>query len=489
MRGCGEQWTRYSAGPSSWTSCRSAIPRTNLLFDAARRAAAAADPRFLRVLDCDMHDGVTYCVREWAGGRPLERMLGTGPLTGQQAGWLAREVSEALENLHRTGHAHGSISPSTVVVTDAGAIKVVGLATEAALRSSGPGSPEQDVHALGELLLRLAHRPLARSGAGLGSAARARRARPAAQSPSGASRRTALAGRHLRPAAQRPAAAPRPADHQRRRPVRGAVRRRRQLARAAEPDGRDRPGRPAERQHRRRHPGRPADAAAGARPDPPPPAYQSDNGHQQHSAYSTAPETRPIRRQPPPPPSNGNGRRRADEPKPKGSWGGRILILLAVLALLSVVAMAQFLLKGAMNNDQGSGDGTKTSNRAADQHDAVRDRRGGQDRRRQGLRPAAGRQRRASTPTTSPNTYDGKAEHDLDHAVVQPAEPRRPEAGRRHHLRPRCADRGVQGDGRAAGRRHQRPAADPEGRHQQRRRARSAAGSRSPPKRTSPRVR
>ena len=46
-------------------------PRTNLLFDAARRAAAAADPRFLRVLDCDMHDGVTYCVREWAGGRSL----------------------------------------------------------------------------------------------------------------------------------------------------------------------------------------------------------------------------------------------------------------------------------------------------------------------------------------------------------------------------------------------------------------------------------
>jgi serine/threonine protein kinase len=127
-------------------------PRTNHLFDAARRAAAAADPRFLRVLDCDMHDGVTYCVREWAGGRPLERMLGAGPLTGQQAGWMAREVSEALENLHRTGLAHGSIGPATVVVTDAGAIKVVGLATEAALRSTGPGSPEQDVRALGELL-------------------------------------------------------------------------------------------------------------------------------------------------------------------------------------------------------------------------------------------------------------------------------------------------------------------------------------------------
>ncbi|MEI8406860.1 MULTISPECIES: protein kinase family protein [unclassified Kribbella] len=330
-------------------------PRTNLLFDAARRAAAAADPRFLRVLDCDMHDGVTYCVREWAGGRPLERMLSSGPLTGQQAGWLAREVSEALENLHRTGHAHGSISPATVVVTDAGAIKVVGLATEAALRSTGPGSPEHDVRALGELLYA------SLTGRWPGPA-------PAwGLQPAPVEHGRLLSPRQVR------AGVPRSLDDISDRllsnpprhhapPITSAAGLSAALS-GVVGSSHEPPSQMDETVAIARQNGSIDDATQVVPPTPPaldptPPAYQS-NGQEQHSAYSAPAETRPVRRQAPPNGygNNGNGhRRRPDEPKPKGSWGGRILILLAVLALLSVIAMAQFLLKGAMNNDQG-GDG------------------------------------------------------------------------------------------------------------------------------------
>jgi hypothetical protein len=336
-------------------------PRTNLLFDAARRAAAAADPRFLRVLDCDMHDGVTYCVREWAGGRPLERMLGSGPLTGQQAGWLAREVSEALENLHRTGHAHGSISPATVVVTDAGAIKVVGLATEAALRSTGPGSPEQDVRALGELLYA------SLTGRWPGPA-------PAwGLQPAPVEHGRLLSPRQVR------AGVPRSLDDISDRllsdpprhhapPITSAAGLSAALS-GVVGSSHEPPSQMDETVAISRQNGSIDDATQVVPPTPPPaldptpPAYQS-NG-QEHSAYSTAAETRPAARRQAPPPSNGNGyghRRRPDEPKPKGSWGGRILILLAVLALLSVVAMAQFLLKGGLNSpDTDSGSGDKTT--------------------------------------------------------------------------------------------------------------------------------
>jgi hypothetical protein len=90
----------------------------------------------------------------------------------------------------------------------------------------------------------------------------------------------------------------------------------------------------------------------------PPPSYQTGNGQAPpQPAYATAAETRPVRRQPPPN-QNGHARRKAsDEPKPRGSWGGRILILLAILALLSVIGIAQFLVKGAINNDQSGNDG------------------------------------------------------------------------------------------------------------------------------------
>ncbi|MEV6284543.1 protein kinase family protein [Kribbella sp. NPDC051770] len=326
-------------------------PRTNVLFDAARRAAAANDPRFLRVLDCDVFEGVTYCVREWAGGRPLERMLGAGPLTGQQAGWLAREVSEALENLHRTGHSHGSISPATVVVTDAGAIKVVGLATEAALRSTGPGTPEQDVRALGELLY------------------------------------SSLTGRWPGPA---PAwgLQPAPVEHGRLlspRQVRAGVPRslddiadrllgdppRHHAAAISSAAGlsaalsgvvgssHEPPNQMDETVAVARQNGSIDDATQVVPAAPPPaldptPSRAASNGH-----YNQTQETRPVRRQQQPA-QNGGGRRRppVEEPRRRGSWGGRILILLAVLALLSVVLMAQFLVKGAINKEQSGSETT-----------------------------------------------------------------------------------------------------------------------------------
>jgi serine/threonine protein kinase len=336
-------------------------PRTNLLFDAARRAAAANDPRFLRVLDCDMHDGVTYCVREWAGGRSLERMLGTGPLTGQQAGWLAREVSEALENLHRTGYAHGAISPATVIITDAGAIKVVGVATEAALRSSGAGSPEEDVHALGELLFA------SLTGRWPGPA-------PAwGLQPAPVEHGRLLSPRQVR------AGVPRSLDDISDRllgdpprhhapPITSAAGLSAALS-GVVGSSHEPPNQMDETVQVARQNGSIDDAtqvvpqAGPPALDPTPqPTYDSEpNGYRQpQPAYNTAAETRPVRRQTPPP-SNGNGRRRHDEPKPKGSWGGRILILLAILALLSVIAMAQFLLKGAMNNDQDSNGGSTKS--------------------------------------------------------------------------------------------------------------------------------
>jgi serine/threonine protein kinase len=332
-------------------------PRTNHLFDAARRAAAAADPRFLRVLDCDMHDGVTYCVREWAGGRPLERMLGAGPLTGQQAGWMAREVSEALENLHRTGLAHGSISPATVVVTDAGAIKVVGLATESALRSTGPGSAEQDVRALGELLYAsLTGRwpgPTAAWGLQPAPVEHGRLLSP----------RQVRAGvpRSLDDIADRLLGDP-PRHH--------AVAISSATGLSAALSGvigssHEPPSQMSDETVARQN-GSVDDATVvvpqvqlppALDPSPPPTRAASNGSVEPSTAYMPASDVRPVRRQAPPGNGhNGNGRRKppADEPRQRGSWGGRILILLAVLALLSVIAMAQFLVKGAINKDQGS---------------------------------------------------------------------------------------------------------------------------------------
>ena len=293
-------------------------------------------------------------------GRPLERMLGAGPLTGQQAGWLAREVSEALENLHRTGHSHGSISPSTVVVTDAGAIKVVGLATEAALRSTGPGSPEQDVRALGELLYAsLTGRwpgPVPAWGLQPAPFEHGRLLSP----------RQVRAGvpRSLDDISDRMLGAP-PRHHAA--PITSAAGLSAALS-GVIGSSHEPPSQMDETVAVARQNGSVDDATQvvpslqvppALDPTPPPATRQASNGQAPpRPAYTPSPDARPVRRQNPPGhAAKSYGRQKPpDEPKQRGSWGGRILILLAVLALLSVIAMAQFLVKGAINKDQGSGD-------------------------------------------------------------------------------------------------------------------------------------
>ncbi|GAB3405532.1 protein kinase family protein [Flindersiella endophytica] len=108
-------------------------PRAPTLLEASRHAATVSDARFIRVLDAMGEDGVAYVVREWVHGRSLATLLADGPLPPRNAGLIVREVAEALASAHTQGLTHERLDPDCVVVTDAGSIKIVGLATQLAL--------------------------------------------------------------------------------------------------------------------------------------------------------------------------------------------------------------------------------------------------------------------------------------------------------------------------------------------------------------------
>ncbi|HET9873232.1 MAG TPA: murein biosynthesis integral membrane protein MurJ [Propionibacteriaceae bacterium] len=137
-------------------------PRAPGLLEAARRAAAATDSRFLRVLDAVHSENPeigSYIVCEYAVGQSLEVILSHGPLSGLEAAWVIREVADALSGVHAVGLFHQRISPDTVIITPTGNIKIVGLLIEEALRParsepvSTKATPEQvDVLDLGRLL-------------------------------------------------------------------------------------------------------------------------------------------------------------------------------------------------------------------------------------------------------------------------------------------------------------------------------------------------
>ena len=141
------------------------------LMAAARRASVATDSRFLRVLDAvprpPGRDGTaggeaepgSYIVCEYATGQSLEAILNHGPLSGLEAGWVLREIADALSGVHSLGLHHRRISPETVIITPTGNVKIVGLVIEATLRPArvspvhGADTPELvDVLDLGRLL-------------------------------------------------------------------------------------------------------------------------------------------------------------------------------------------------------------------------------------------------------------------------------------------------------------------------------------------------
>jgi hypothetical protein len=116
-------------------------PRATAVLDAARRSAQVVDPHFLRVLDCDDVDGLTWVINEWGEGASLDIMLERSTLPPTRAAWLTREVAEAVAAAHAQGLFHGRLNPEAVMVTDAGSVKVIGFVVNAAFQGTTPIDP------------------------------------------------------------------------------------------------------------------------------------------------------------------------------------------------------------------------------------------------------------------------------------------------------------------------------------------------------------
>lgn len=126
-------------------------PRAPLVLEAARTSARVTDPHFLRVLDCDDVDGITWVINEWGEGTSLDVMLAQGPLPAKRAAWLTREVAEAIAAAHAQGLHHGRLNPEAVLVTDSGAVKIIGFVVNAAFERTAPGTAAGDAAPYGVL--------------------------------------------------------------------------------------------------------------------------------------------------------------------------------------------------------------------------------------------------------------------------------------------------------------------------------------------------
>lgn len=136
-------------------------PGAEALLNAARRGAVATDSRFLRVLDVARSEDETrvgvYAICEYAEGNTLSSLLNAEPMSPKEGAHIAREVADALGTLHVQGLFHERIDPDHILITQSGAVRIVGFGTASVLEGVDQERPwnqreAADVMALAEVL-------------------------------------------------------------------------------------------------------------------------------------------------------------------------------------------------------------------------------------------------------------------------------------------------------------------------------------------------
>ncbi len=116
-------------------------PNRASILDAARRAAGVEDTRLIRILDVSTQVDNSYIVEETlTGAESLAELLLQGSLPPEEARRMSGETASALETARQRGLHHLRLTPHCILRTTDGAIKVSGLAVDAAV--SGTEEPD-----------------------------------------------------------------------------------------------------------------------------------------------------------------------------------------------------------------------------------------------------------------------------------------------------------------------------------------------------------
>ena len=121
-------------------------PAAEQMIAEAVAAGRIVHPSVIGVYDAVDEGPRAYVVREWVSGETLFDTLADGPLNPARTASLVRSVADALAGIHATGHAHGNLNPSTVLIGNDDEVTLVDL------HLGGPGAQPADIRALGGLL-------------------------------------------------------------------------------------------------------------------------------------------------------------------------------------------------------------------------------------------------------------------------------------------------------------------------------------------------
>ena len=129
-------------------------PRVATLRAAATSAAAVVDRLVVQVLDVFDTEEALVIVSEWVDGLTLGDLTRSSMPPGRSVR-ITRTVADAIAAIHAAGANHGRITPSCIVISDDGEIRLRGHGVNAALWGVAPGNDPNaaDVFGVGAVLM------------------------------------------------------------------------------------------------------------------------------------------------------------------------------------------------------------------------------------------------------------------------------------------------------------------------------------------------
>ena len=91
----------------------------------ARAASALNHPAIVTVYDVGESDGMSWMAMELVEGRTLRDAIAQGSMPIRQAWSIAKQFAEGLAAAHAKGIVHRDLKPENVMLTDAGAVKIL----------------------------------------------------------------------------------------------------------------------------------------------------------------------------------------------------------------------------------------------------------------------------------------------------------------------------------------------------------------------------
>ncbi len=149
-------------------------------YQQARLAIQLSHPNLVKGLEIGQDGGMHFFVREFLEAETLQgRIQREGAMPEDEAVRIIRCIADAVEHLHRMGIAHRGLTPTSILITSDGRVKVAGLTSAKRvrkrhelprrppkLRTQQYMSPQQicdqfnddmrsDIYALGAILFKL----------------------------------------------------------------------------------------------------------------------------------------------------------------------------------------------------------------------------------------------------------------------------------------------------------------------------------------------